>query len=152
MRSRARHLRLVPLALLATMALLPPGCEKSDSVTGPSAGAATASLEGTWRGNYMSDDPAGCGSSPATAVFRQDGSTVTGTVSTSACGVAGAFKGSVQGSLVAGAVGMAGCVGGSASGTISGSELVLSIGDLTKTLTAGGEATVMHGGTLTLRR
>jgi hypothetical protein len=152
MRSRARRLPLVPLTLLVTIALLPLGCEKSDSITGPSTGAVPASVDGTWRGIYTSHDPAGCGSSSATAEFRQDGATVTGTVSTSACGVSGSFRGSVQGSLVTGAVGMAGCVGGGASGTTSGSELVLSIGDLTKTLTAGGEETVMYGGVLTLTR
>jgi hypothetical protein len=99
----------------------------------------------------VSNDPAGCGTSSATAVFRQDGATVTGNVSTSTCGVAGTFKGNVQGSLVTGAVSMAGCVGGGASGTISGAELVLSIGDLTKPLITG-DKTIMYGGIVTFHR
>lgn len=149
MRPRARHLPFLPLALLVV--LLPLGCENSNSITGPSMGAGPASINGTWSGNYMSNDPAGCGSSPANAVFRQDGATVTGTVSTSTCGVAGTFKGNVQGSVITGALAMAGCVGGGASGTISGSELVLSIGDLTKPLITG-DKTIMYGGIVTLHR
>lgn len=150
MSSRARQLPLIPLALLVTIALLPLGCGDSDSITGPSMGA-SASINGTWSGNFVSNDPAGCGTSSATAVFRQDGATVTGNVSTSTCGVAGTFKGNVQGSLVTGAVSMAGCVGGGASGTISGAELVLSIGDLTKPLITG-DKTIMYGGIVTFHR
>ncbi len=151
MGSGARHLSLFPLALVVTIGLLSPGCEKADSVTGPSVVAAPASIDGTWSGKYVSYDPAGCGSSPATAVFRQDGATVTGSVSTSACGVTGSFKGNVRGDQVSGAVEMAGCVGGGASGTVSGSELVLSIGDLTQPLVSG-DKTVMYGGLVTLHR
>ena len=151
MRPRARHLPLIPLALLATIVLFPLGCENSNSITGPSTGAAPASIDGTWSGNYMSNDPAGCGSSSATAVLRQDGATVTGTLSTSTCGVTGSFKGSVQGSMVTGAVSMAGCLGGAASGTISGSELVLSIADLTKPLITGDNV-IMYGGLVTFHR
>lgn len=151
MRQRARRRVSIPLALLATIALLPLGCTNSDTITGPTAGAAGASIGGTWSGNYTSNDPAGCGSSTATAVFQQDGATVTGAVSTSACGVAGTFKGTVQGSLVTGAISMPGCLGGAASGSIIGSELVLSIGDLTKPLLAG-DTTIMYGGVVTFHR
>ena len=63
MRPRAHHLPLIPLALLVTIVLLPLGCKNSDSITGPSMGAAPASINGAWSGNYMSNDPAGCGSS-----------------------------------------------------------------------------------------
>jgi hypothetical protein len=151
MRPRKRRLPMIPLALLFTIGVLPLGCANSDSMTGPSMGAAPASISGTWSGSYMSNDPAGCGSSSATAVFLQDGATVTGNVSTSTCGVAGIFKGSVQGSMVTGAVSMAGCLGGSASGTISGSELVLSIDDLTKPRITG-DKTIMYGGIVTFHR
>lgn len=151
MRPRTRELPLISLSVLVAIVLTSPGCQNSDSITGPSMGAASASIDGTWSGKYVSDDPAGCGSSSATAVFRQDGSTVTGNVSTSSCGVTGYFEGTVRGSLVSGAVKMAGCLGGSASGTISGSELVLSIGDLTKPLVTG-DREIMYGGTVTFHR
>jgi hypothetical protein len=104
-----------------------------------------------WRGSYSSYDPAGCESSAASAVFRQDGATVAGSVTTSNCGVAGVFKGTVQGSQVFGTISMDGCLGGGASGTINGSELVLSIADLTKPLVTG-DKTVMYGGIVTFRR
>ncbi len=151
MRSRARRLPLIPLALLATIVPLALGCGNSDSITGPSMVAAPASIDGAWSGSFTSSDSAGCGSSSATAVFRQEGATVTGDVSTSTCGVTGYFKGTVQGSQVTGAVSMAGCLGGAASGTVSGSRLVLSIGDLTKPLVAG-DRTIMYGGIVTFHR
>ena len=151
MRRGARHPSFSPFVLLVTVGLIFPGCEKTDTMTGPSVVAAPASIDGTWSGKYVSYDPAGCGSSPATAVFRQDGAIVTGTVSTSTCGVTGYFKGRVEGNLLTGAIAMAGCVGGGASGTVSGSELVLSIGDLTKPLVAG-DKTIMYGGLITFHR
>lgn len=152
MRSRARRLPLVLLALLVTIAVAPLGCQDSATVTGPSGGAvAAASIDGTWSGTYRSDDTSGCGSSSATATFRQEGGKVTGLVSTSTCGVAGYFTGTVQGNMVTGAVAMEGCVGGGASGVISGSEFVLSIGDLTKPLITG-DRTIMYGGVVNFHR
>ena len=152
MRSRTRRLPLVLLALLVTIAVAPLGCRGSSTVTGPSGGAAAAaSIDGTWSGIYQSDDLSGCGSSSASATFRQEGAAVTGMISTSSCGAAGYFKGTVQGNLVTGAVAMAGCIGGGASGTINGSEFVLSIGDLTKPLVTGDQ-TVMYGGVVSFHR
>lgn len=152
MRSRARHLPLILFALLAATALLAFGCQGSATVTGPSGGAAAAtSIAGTWSGTFQSDDTAGCGSSSAMATFQQDGATVTGNVSTSTCGVTGYFKGTVQGNMVYGAVAMDGCIGGGASGVINGSELTLSIADLTKPLVTG-DKTIMYGGVVTFHR
>jgi hypothetical protein len=152
MRSRARRLPFVLLAILVTIALVPLGCQGSSTVTGPSGGAvAAASIDGTWSGTYRSDDTSGCGSSSASATFRQEGATVTGIVSTSSCGVTGYFKGTVQGNMVTGAVAMEGCVGGGASGTVNGSEFVLSIGDLTKPLVTG-DKTIMYGGVVSFHR
>jgi hypothetical protein len=153
MRWRARHVTLTFLVLLVTIALVPIGCQGSDTVTGPSGGAVApaANIAGTWSGSYQSDDPAGCGSSTATATFQQKGATVTGLVSTSSCGVTGYFKGTVQGNLVTGAVAMEGCVGGGASGTISGSELSLAIGDLTKPLITG-DRIIKYGGVVAFHR
>jgi hypothetical protein len=152
MRSGARHLPLILLALLVTIVLVSPGCQGSSTVTGPSSGAAAAaSIDGTWSGTFQAYDPAGCGSSSATATFHQNGATVTGIVSTSSCGVTGAFKGTVQGNLVTGAIAMMGCVGGGASGTVSGTQFELTIGDLTKPLVTG-DKTVMYGGLVTFHR
>ena len=99
----------------------------------------------------MSNDLSSCSSSMATATFEQVGSTVTGNLATSSCGVSGYFKGTVQGNMVIGSIAMAGCVGGGVSGTLNGSELSLSISDLTKPLVTG-ERPVMLGGDATLRR
>lgn len=153
MRSRARHVTLTFLVLLVTIALVPIGCQGSNTVTGPSGGAVApaANIAGAWSGSYQSDDLTGCGSSTATATFQQNGATVTGLVSTSSCGVTGYFKGTVQGNLLTGSVAMEGCVGGGASGTISGSELVLSIGDLTKPLITGDKV-IKYGGVVTFHR
>ncbi len=155
MLSTARRHPLVLLALLLAFVLLPIGCQDSSPVTGPSASmggsAPAASVSGTWSGTYVSYDPSGCGSSTATATLQQDGATVTGLISTSSCGVTGYFKGQVQGNMVTGAISMAGCVGGGASGTVSGSDLVLSIGDLTKPLITGDKV-IMYGGTVSFRR
>ncbi len=152
MRSRARHLPRIPLALLVAIALVPLGCQGSGTVTGPSGGAAAASnIAGTWSGTYTSDNMSGCGTSAATATFQQEGATVTGNVSTTSCGVTGHFKGTVQGNMVYGAVSMDGCIGGGASGTINGSELVLSIADLTKPLITD-DKTIMYGGVVTFHR
>ena len=153
MRSRARHATLTFLALLVTIALVPIGCQGSYTVTGPSDGAVApaANIAGTWSRSFRSDDSTGCGSSTATATFQQNGATVTGLLSTSSCGVTGYFKGTVQGNLLTGAVAMEGCVGGGASGTISGSELSLAIGDLTKPLITG-DRIIMYGGVAALRR
>ena len=93
----------------------------------------------------------GCGTSAATATFQQEGAAVTGNVSTTSCGVTGHFKGTVQGNMVYGAVSMDGCIGGGASGTINGSELVLSIADLTKPLITD-DKTIMYGGVVTFHR
>jgi len=151
MRPKDRNLTLVLAVLLAT-ALAPLGCQGSNSVTGPPAGTvSSSSVAGTWSGTFMSDDLLSCGGSTATATFEQVGSTVTGNLATSSCGVSGYFKGTVQGNMLIGSIAMAGCVGGGVSGTINGSELSLSISDLTKPLITG-ERPVMLGGDATLRR
>jgi len=50
-----------------------------------------------------------------------------------------------------GKIAMEGCVGGGVSGTINGSEISLSISDLTKPLVTF-EKPVLAGGVVTLRR
>jgi hypothetical protein len=150
MRSRQRHLTFISLAFLIAIVL---GCQGSSTVTGPSGGAAasTVNIAGSWSGSYQSDDAFGCGGSAATASFQQNGATVTGLVSTSSCGARGYFRGTVQGNMVLGAINMEGCVGGGASGIINGTEMSLSIGDLTKPLVTG-DRIVMYGGVVTFHR
>src|SRR5450759_2161315 len=151
MRPKDRNLTLVLAVLLAT-ALAPLGCQGSNSVTGPHAGTvSSSSVAGTWSGTFMSNDLSSCSGSTATATFEQVGSTVTGNLSTSSCGVSGYFKGTMQGNMLIGSIAMAGCVGGGVSGTINGSELSLAITDLTKPLITG-ERPVMLGGDAELRR
>lgn len=152
MRLKDRNLTLVLAVLLAT-ALAPLGCQGSNSVTGPPAGtvSSASSVAGTWSGTFMSDDLSSCSGSSAAATFEQVGSTVTGNVATSSCGVSGYFKGTVQGNMLIGRIAKEGCVGGGVSGTMNGSELSLSIGDLTKPLVTG-DRPLMLGGVATLRR
>jgi hypothetical protein len=72
-------------------------------------------------------------------------------VVTSACGVGGLFQGTLQGNTLMGKIAMEGCVGGGVSGTINGSEISLSISDLTKPLVTFDKA-VLAGGVVILRR
>jgi hypothetical protein len=150
MRLKDRNFTLI-LAALLTIALAPLGCQGSNSVTGPPMTSSSASVAGNWSGTFMSDDLSSCGGSVATATFQQVGSTVTGNITTSYCGVSGLFTGTMQGDMLIGKIAMEGCVGGGVSGTVTGSQLSLSIGDLTKPLVTG-ETPVMLGGVATLGR
>lgn len=150
MRLRERTVGRIGIsALLVAFASL--ACRESNSVTGPAGGTAAASVAGAWSGTFQPGDPTGCGGSPAIATFQQSGATVTGTLATSECGVSGYFRGTMRGNELTGSINMAGCIGGAVSGTISGSQLFLSVGDLTKPLIAG-EAPVMYGGAVSLHR
>jgi hypothetical protein len=150
MRLKDRNFTLV-IAVLLTIALAPLGCADSNNVTGPPMVSSSASVAGAWSGSFTSDDLSSCGNSTATATFQQVGSTVTGNIATSYCGVSGLFKGTLQGNMLTGRIAMEGCVGGGVSGTVNGSQLSLSIGDLTKPLVTG-ENPVMLGGVATLGR
>ena len=152
MRLTARNLSSFP-ALLCAAALASLACQNSSgTVTGPSNVAApSGNVTGSWSGTFQSDDMQSCGGSTASAKFQQVGSTVTGNVVTSACGVGGLFQGTLQGNTLMGKIAMEGCVGGGVSGTINGSEISLSISDLTKPLVTF-EKPVLMGGVVTLRR
>jgi hypothetical protein len=152
MRSPSRNLIRFPTVLLA-VALAALACQNSNSVTGPSnnIAAPAGNVTGTWSGTFQSDDMQSCGGSTATATFQQVGSTVTGNVVTSECGVGGLFQGTLQGNTLMGKIAMEGCVGGGVSGTINGSEISLSISDLTKPLVTFDKPVLM-GGVVTLRR
>jgi hypothetical protein len=152
MRSTARNLIRFP-ALLLAVALAALACQNSNSVSGPSnnVAAPAGNVTGSWSGTFQSYDPQGCGSSTASATFEQVGATITGKLVTSSCGVSGYFKGALQGNMLFGSISMQGCVGGGVSGTMDGSELSLTISDLTKPLVTF-EKPVMQGGAVTLRR
>ena len=60
-------------------------------------------------------------------------------------------RSTLQGNTLMGKIAMEGCVGGGVSGTINGSEISLSISDLTKPLVTF-EKPVLMGGVVTLRR
>ncbi len=140
------------LIAASAVAVLTVGCQNSNSMTGPSTGTASsaARIAGSWSGTFQAYD-SHCGGSSASASFQQDGTAVTGLLTTSACGVGGYFKGTIQGSMLVGSVEMAGCTGGGVSGTVSESQISLSIGDLTKPLVTG-DRPVMAGGAVSLRR
>ena len=152
MRSPARNLTRFPTLLLAA-ALAALACQNSNSVTGPSNNLASpaGNVAGSWSGTFQSDDMQGCGGSTATATFQQVGATVSGNVVTSACGVGGLFQGTLQGNTLMGKIAMEGCVGGGVSGTINGSEISLSISELTKPLVTLDKPVLM-GGVVILRR
>ena len=140
------------LTVGAALAMASLGCRDSNSVTGPSSGAASAmNVAGTWSGTFQPNDSVRCGRSPATASFQQQGATVTGNLSTSACGVGGYFRGTIQGGTLSGKIEMAGCTGGAVTGTLVASGLSLSIADLMKPLVLG-DTPAMAGGSLTLTR
>jgi hypothetical protein len=143
---------LLRVAISLNVALATLACQNASSVTGPGGGVSPAvSIAGSWSGTFQPDDSATCGNSSASATFQQEGTMVTGNVKTSDCGVSGYFNGTLQGNTLIGSVKMEGCVGGQASGTVSGSQLSLAIGDLTKPLVTG-EKPVMTGGVVALRR
>lgn len=137
--------------LLAAAASL--SCQNSNTMTAPAsspAAPAAASVSGSWSGQFQANDSS-CAGTTATATFQQNGSVVTGTVKTSACGVAGSFRGSMQGSALVGRLEQTGCTGGGVSGSIEGSVIRLSIGDMTKPLVTG-DTPLMSGGTVILSR
>jgi hypothetical protein len=132
-------------ALLAIA--LAAGCDSSDTVTGAGAPPPTGNVAGTWTGMYAPDDFFDCASGPAQATFQQEGSIVTGILSsTSVCGFPNvSFQGTIRGNILEGTI-----TGDSrfaerslASGQLSGSNLYL---ELTNTVYA------YSGGSMQLHR
>lgn len=122
----------------------------SNSMTGPAAAAPMASVAGTWSGTYTSNSPS-CPATPMAVTLDQNGTTVTGNWSTSACGPHGVFKATVSGSQLTGNIDMGGCTGGGVLGQIRGNELSLSIGDFYRPLVTENQV-LMEGGSATLSR
>lgn len=145
-RSRVRLSDPWTLATVVAIALVA-GCDSSDTVTGAAAPPPTGNVAGTWTGTYFPDDPIDCASGPAQATFQQEGSTVTGILSsTSDCGFPNvSFQGTIRGNTLEGTI-----TGDSrfaqsslASGQLSGSNLYLG---LTNTVYA------YNGGSMNLHR
>jgi hypothetical protein len=142
--------RLAAALAIAATAL---ACSDSKMVTAPTTGTgstSSASLAGAWSGSFSAYESK-CGSSAASATFQQTGSTVTGILSTSGCGVGGAFVGTIEGNSLFGNIKMQGCIGGGVSGTVTESGIALAIGDMTKPLVTGDQI-LMAGGVVSLHR
>jgi len=151
MRTSGRKSFSISVALAAVAALgLTLACNDSNAVTAPVSSPMAANVAGTWTGMFRSDSSA-CASAPVTATFQQSGSQVTGTLSGPSCGGSGAFKGMVSGNTLTGSIEMLGCAGGGVSATINGSDLSLTVGDLTRPIVSGTQV-VMYGGTASLQR
>jgi len=93
----------IPGSLAAAAALIfAAGCANSDPVTGP----VPTNITGSWTGTYLPDDAVGCTNGSAEATFVQQGSAVTGTLSsTSDCGFQGiAFQGVLEGNTLTGSI------------------------------------------------
>src|SRR5262249_28297072 len=143
-----RRLLLPFLAVAVVVA-----CSNSNGVTSPTITVTTsgANVTGAWSGSYTANDPGKCASSTASATFTQNGGVVNGIIKTSNCGVAGSLKGRIDGDTLLGLIDMPGCVGGGVNGRMVGTELRLSLGDMTKPLITGDQV-IMTGGEVTLRR
>ena len=136
---------------LAGAVTLSLACKDSNAVTAPvSSPMAAVNVAGTWTGRFHSDSNA-CASSQISVTLAQSGAAVTGTLSGGSCGTSGVLRGSVSGNRLTGNVEMLGCTGGGVSATLSGSGLILEIGDLTRPLVTGQQV-VMYGGSASLQR
>jgi hypothetical protein len=137
-----------PWTLATVLAIaLAAACDSSDTVTGAAAQPPNGNVAGTWTGMYFPDDFIDCASGPAQATFQQEGSIVTGILSsTSDCGFPNvSFQGTIRGNILEGTImGDPRFVQSSlASGQLSGSNLYLG---LTNTVYAN------NGGSMNLHR
>jgi hypothetical protein len=151
MRNLRRRATLSGLAAALTFCLF--GCQEANSVAGPAARqpeAPAVNLAGTWTGTFQPDS-GDCGATTVRATFTQEGASVRGNLATEACGLSGLFQATVEGNALRGSFSMSGCTGGDLSGSATASEMAFSIADLTKDLVSG-DATVLPGGIMTLRR
>jgi hypothetical protein len=122
----------VPWTLATVLAIaLAAGCDSSDTVTGAAVSPPNGNVAGTWTGSYVPEDFLDCDSGPAQATFQQEGSIVTGILSsTSDCGFPNvSFQGTIRGNTLEGTI-----TGDSrfressiASGMLSGSTLYLGL-------------------------
>jgi hypothetical protein len=118
----------------AICAILLAACGDSKTVelptTAPPASLPPANIAGSWTGTFnVNDNLSDCDpatSLPAAATFKQNGSTVTGTLkATGPCGLDYPFQGKMQGNTLGGSLTGALNPPGSAAGGLSGSTLVI---------------------------
>jgi len=138
------------LAALVTISAITICCGKdSNTVAGP-ANLNAMSVAGAWSGTYSSDSTS-CAPGPMTITIVQNGSKLTGDVSTpNLCAPHGVLKATISGDMVTGNIDMVGCTGGAISGQVRGGVLTLGIGDFYKPLVTNQR--VMQGGAATLQR
>jgi hypothetical protein len=139
-------------SLLFAAVLLSSGlaCKDSNTMAGPAVAPGAASLAGTWTGTYSSKAPS-CPATPVTIDLTQDGASVTGSVTTNACGPHGFFKATVSGNSLTGNIDLGGCTGGGVLGEIHGNVLSLSIADFYQPLVTEDKVVIV-GGAVTLNR
>ena len=131
-----------PWTLATVLAIaLAAACDSSDTVTGAAASPPNGNVAGSWTGMYFPDDFIDCASGPAQATFQQEGSIVTGILSsTSDCGFPNvSFQGTIRGNILEGTItGDPRFAQNSlASGQLSGSNLNLGLTNIVYAYSGG---------------
>jgi len=151
---RTSNLSLPLAGMLAAGLIAASACnDSSNMVTSPGSGAASVNVTGTWTGTFHSG-VAGCSAVPVVANLTQSGDKVTGSVTTTSCGLSsGHLNGMLTGHSLTGSMGMQGCTGGALSGTVNvaGNQISFSMDDLKKPLVTGDQV-VAPGGDITLTK
>jgi len=152
---RTSNLSLPLAGMLAAGLIAASACnDSSNMVTSPGSGATAAvNVTGTWTGTFHSG-VAGCSAVPVVANLTQTGDKVTGSVTTTSCGLSsGHLNGMLTGHSLTGSMGMQGCTGGALSGTVNGAgnQISFSMDDLKKPLVTGDQV-VAPGGDITLTK
>ena len=151
---RTSNLSLPLAGMLAAGLIAASACnDSSNMVTSPGSGAASVNVTGTWTGTFHSG-VAGCSAVPVVANLTQTGDKVTGSVTTTSCGLSsGHLNGMLTGHSLTGSMGMQGCTGGALSGTVNvaGNQISFSMDDLKKPLVTGDQV-VAPGGDITLTK
>ena len=152
---RSSNLSLPLAGVLAAGLIAASACnDSSNMVTSPGNGVTAAvNVTGTWTGTFHSGVP-GCSAVPVVANLTQSGDKVTGSVTTSSCGLSsGHMNGMLTGHSLTGSMGMQGCTGGALSGSVNvaGNQMSFSMDDLKKPLVTGDQV-VAPGGDITLTK
>ena len=152
---RTSNLSLPLAGLLAAALIAASACnDSSNMVTSPGSGTTAAvNVSGTWTGTFHSGVP-GCSAVPVVARLTQSGDKVTGSVTTTSCGLSsGHLNVVLTGYQLSGSVGMQGCTGGAVAGSVnaSGTRIAFSMDDLKKPLVTGDQV-IAPGGDVTLTK
>lgn len=139
------------LAALVTISAFAVFCGKDSNMVSAPVASPLASVTGTWTGAFASSTVA-CAGTPMTATLAQNGSEVTGNVTSPAsCGLHGNFKATMVGSALTGTINMEGCLGGGVSGQLQNGVLSLAIGDFYRPLVTGNQV-IIEGGSANLKK